>query len=64
MAKLTDEQRLLKQAREALEQAARILRDEPDDAAAMQNVRNAATQAMQAANDLNILYGVMLAKAG
>ena len=58
--KLTEEQRLLKQAQESLEQAKRILTDEPDSAAQMQNIRNAATQATQAANDLNILYGFLL----
>lgn len=55
------EQRLLKKAQEALEQATNILNNEPDPAAEMQNIRNAANQAADAAQQLNMLHGFMLA---
>lgn len=62
MPKLTEEQRWLKSAREAIVQASNILRDEPDTDPELQSIRSAAIQAAQAAADLYVLYGLMTAK--
>lgn len=62
MATLTKEQNLLKQSREALEQASNILLTEPDAAGKLQNIRDASNQAAAAVRDLNVLYGLLLAK--